>query len=115
MDAYCVAVRELEGKFDGNKLHHVKRTDNVAADNLAHLGATREPVSADTFLEILHKPSVPIQEVTEHNPVSDDPEPANGEDEAGTEEPVEKAHGDPNLDSATARIPHQWGSPGGQK
>lgn len=60
MAKYCAAVRELEGKFDGIELHHVKRTDNVAVDNLTHMGATRKPVPTDTFLEVLHKPSVRI-------------------------------------------------------
>jgi hypothetical protein len=35
MAAYYSAVRQLEGKFDDVKLHHVKCTDNVAADTLA--------------------------------------------------------------------------------
>lgn len=58
MAAYCTAVRELEGKFNGIELHHVKHTDNVAANALARMGATREPVPTDTFLEILRKPSI---------------------------------------------------------
>lgn len=35
MAAYCSAEHQLEGKFDGIELNHIKRTDNVAADVLA--------------------------------------------------------------------------------
>lgn len=62
MAAYCSAIRQLEGKLDGIELHHVKRTDNVAADTLACMGATREIVPSDSILEHLHQPSVKIAE-----------------------------------------------------
>lgn len=58
MAACCAVICELEGKFDGIKLHHVKRTDNVTTHDLAHMGAAREPVPAEIFLEVLHKPYV---------------------------------------------------------
>jgi ribonuclease HI len=35
MAAYCQAVRDLEGKFNGLELHHVLRDYNKAADVLA--------------------------------------------------------------------------------
>lgn len=56
--AYCTVVRALEGKFDGLKLHHVKRSDIIAVDNLTRVGSSREPVTDETFLKILHSPSI---------------------------------------------------------
>ncbi|XP_020193970.1 uncharacterized protein [Aegilops tauschii subsp. strangulata] len=61
MAAYYAAVWALEGKFDGLELHHVKRSDNITAGNLARVGSSREPVPDETFLEILHKPSIKMQ------------------------------------------------------
>ena len=61
MEAYCAIIQALEVKFDGLKLHHVKRSDNIVADNLARVGSSREPVPDETFLEILHKPSIKMQ------------------------------------------------------
>lgn len=58
MAAYCAAIRELEENFDGIELHHVKRSDNVAANHLAHMGVAQEPIPAEMFLEVLTKPSV---------------------------------------------------------
>lgn len=70
MVAYCSAVRQLEGKFDGIELHHVKRSDNGAAYTIDRMGATREPVPAETFLEHLHKPSVKLEAEPEEVPAS---------------------------------------------
>ena len=78
MVAYCAAVRELESKFDGIELHHVKRSDNMAADNLARIGAARDPVPKETFLEILHKPSIKYR-------TPGTPSPTSTEEEAGKE------------------------------
>lgn len=91
MAAYCAAVHELEGKFDGIELHHVKRSDNVAADNLARMGAAQEPVPAKTFLEIIHKPSVRLREITEEPPTSGGSESVTAKDEAGQGEPDEES------------------------
>lgn len=65
MAAYCTVVRELELIFDGLDLQHVKRSDNMAADSLALMGTAREPVPDETSLEILHKPSIKIQDITD--------------------------------------------------
>lgn len=55
-----MAVCQLDGKFDGIELHHVKCSDNVAADTLARMGMAQEVVPANTFLEHLHKPLVKL-------------------------------------------------------
>lgn len=68
MATYCSAVRQLEGKFNGIKLHHVKRSGNVAAYMPARMGAARELVPPDTFIELLHKPFVMIQEIPQEAP-----------------------------------------------
>ena len=58
MEAFWAVVQALEGKFDKLELQHVERSDNIATDNLAWVGLSKEPVRNDTFLEILHQPSV---------------------------------------------------------
>ena len=65
MAAYCATVDELEGNFEGIELHHVKRSDNMVADSLAQMGEARDPIPDETFLEILHKPSVKVQDAGE--------------------------------------------------
>lgn len=77
MVPYCGVVRKLEGKLDGIELHHVKRTDNVVANNLARMGVAREPIPTETFQEVLHKPSVRLQEITKETPTSGGPEGPN--------------------------------------
>lgn len=67
MVAYCAAVRDLKGKFDGLELHDIKRSDNMAA--------ACEPVPDETFLEILHKPSVKLRDIATHTATSDESEP----------------------------------------
>ena len=58
MTTYCVAVRKLEKKFDGLELHHIPRTQNQVADELAKLGSTQSQLPSGIFLEHLHTPSV---------------------------------------------------------
>lgn len=62
MAAYCQAVRELEGKFDGLELVHIPRRLNEAADTLAKMASQRLPVSHDIFARDLHKPSIHFAE-----------------------------------------------------
>jgi hypothetical protein len=41
MEAYCQAVRDLEGKFHSLELHHVLRDHNKAANILAETASSR--------------------------------------------------------------------------
>jgi ribonuclease HI len=49
MEAYCQAVRDLEGKFHGLELHHVFRDCNKAADILAKTASSRKTVPHGVF------------------------------------------------------------------
>ena len=53
----------MEDKFDGLKLNHIPRRLNVAADTLAKMASSREPVPTDSFASDLHKPSVQYEEL----------------------------------------------------
>ena len=44
MDAYCKAIRKLEGKFYGIEYTHVVRDKNQAADALSKLGSSQAKV-----------------------------------------------------------------------
>jgi ribonuclease HI len=50
MDAYCVEMWKLEGKFYGVEYHHVIWADNQATDELSKLGSTRAKVPAGVFI-----------------------------------------------------------------
>jgi hypothetical protein len=70
MGKYCTAVRKLEDKFEGLKLHHVERDRNTAADALSKLGSSRTQVLPRVFVqEILH-PSISLDQVEECNALS---------------------------------------------
>ena len=58
MAAYRNAIITLSARFEGLEFHHIQRDNNQAADILARMGAKREPVPQNTFLERLFKPSV---------------------------------------------------------
>ena len=58
MAAYRNAVLKMSAWFEGLKFHHVARENNQAADILARIGAKRDPVPPNIFLERLFKPSV---------------------------------------------------------
>ena len=62
MAAYCHEVRQLEDKFDGLELNHIPRWLNEAADMLAKMASSREPVPTGIFASDLHKPSVRYEE-----------------------------------------------------
>ena len=53
----------MEDKFDGLELNHIMRRLNEAADTLAKMASSREPVPTDSFASDLHKPSVQYEEL----------------------------------------------------
>ena len=59
MTAYQNAVITMSAQFEGLEFHHIQRDNNQAADMLARMGARREPVPQNTFLEhgCLNRPS----------------------------------------------------------
>ena len=64
MAAYRNAVLKMSAQFEGLKFHHVVRENNQAADILARIGAKRDPVPPNIFLERLFKLSVVWEEET---------------------------------------------------
>ena len=71
MAAYRNAVLKMSARFEGLEFHHVARENNQAADILARIGAKRDPVPHNIFLEKLFKPSV----VWEGNTGNKSPDP----------------------------------------
>ena len=72
MAAYRREVDIVAGYFKGYQVEHVDRRKNEAADALSQLGSQRKPVPPNTFLDILHNPSVKLP--TEEDLVVPDPE-----------------------------------------
>ena len=64
MAAYRREVDAIAGYFKGYQMEHIDRRKNEAADALSRLGSQRKPVPPNTFLDVLHNPSVklPIEE-----------------------------------------------------
>lgn len=91
MTAYCLAVQQLNEKFDGIELHHMQRTDIVTADTLARMGMTREIVPSNIFLEHLHQPSGQIPTNPEEDLVSTEPGPAEVGEQMDAEVPADEA------------------------
>ena len=58
MAAYRNAVLKMSARFEGLEFHHIARENNQAADVLACIGAKRDAVPPNIFLERLFKPSV---------------------------------------------------------
>ena len=58
MAAYRNAVLKMSARFEGLEFHHVARESNQAVDVLARIGAKRDPIPPNIFLERLFKPSV---------------------------------------------------------
>ena len=58
MAAYHNVVLKMSARFGGLEFHHVARENNQAADVLASIGAKRDPVPPNIFLERLFKPSM---------------------------------------------------------
>ena len=52
----------MEDKFDGLELNHIPRWLNEAADMLAKMAPSQEPVPTGIFASDLHKPSVQYEE-----------------------------------------------------
>lgn len=58
MAAYRNVVLKMSARFEGLEFHHVVLETNQAKDILACIGAKRDPVPPNIFLERLFKPSV---------------------------------------------------------
>ena len=58
MEAYENAILKMSARLEGLKFHHVARESNQASDVLACIGAKRDPVPPNIFLERLFNPSV---------------------------------------------------------
>src|SRR5215216_63411 len=67
MAAYRNAVLSISARFEGLEFHHVAHESNQAADILARMGAKRDPVLPNTFMERLFKPSDIWQDESGHN------------------------------------------------
>ena len=63
MDACCVEIRKLEGKFYGIEDHHVVRDQNQLADHLSKLGSSRAVIPPGVFVQDL--PTLSIKEYKE--------------------------------------------------
>ena len=72
MAAYRHEVDAIAGHFQGYQVEHIDRRKNEAADALSRLGSQRKPVPPNTFLNILHNPSVKLP--TEEDLAVPDPE-----------------------------------------
>ena len=72
MAAYRSEVDIVAGHFKGYQVEHIDRRKNEAADALSRLGSQRKPVPPNTFLDILHNPSVKLP--TEEDLAVPDPE-----------------------------------------
>ena len=72
MAAYRRKVDAIAGHFRGYQVEHIDRRKNKAADALSWLGSQRKPVPPNTFLDVLHNPSVKFP--TKEDLVVPDPE-----------------------------------------
>ena len=72
MAAYRREVDAIAGYFKGYQVEHIDRRKNEAADALSRLGSQRKPVPPNTFLDVLHNPSVTLP--TEEDLAVPDPE-----------------------------------------
>ena len=62
MVAYFHEVRQSEDKFDGHELNHIPRRLNEAADTLAKMASSQEPVPTGIFASDMHKSLVRFEE-----------------------------------------------------
>ena len=58
MAAYRNAILKMSARFEGLEFHHIARDNIQASDVLARIGAKRDAVPPNIFLERLFKPSV---------------------------------------------------------
>ena len=72
MAAYRREVDIVAGHFKGYQVEHIDRRKNEVVDTLSQLGSQRKPVPPNTFLDILHNPSVKLP--TEQDLVVPNPE-----------------------------------------
>ena len=72
MAAYRREVDAVAGHFKGYQVEHIDRQKNEAADALSRLGSLHKPVPPNTFLDVLHNPSVKLP--TEEDLAVPDPE-----------------------------------------
>jgi hypothetical protein len=71
MTAYRNVVLKISARFEGLEFHHIPRDSNWAIDILARMGAKRDKVPDNTFLERLFKPSVVWQDDKETSESND--------------------------------------------
>ena len=62
----------MAGYFKGYQVEHIDQHKNEAADALSRLGSQRKPMPPNTFLDVLHNPSVQLP--TEEDLAVPDPE-----------------------------------------
>ena len=72
MAAYRREVDVVAGYFKAYQVEHINRRKNEAAGALSRLGSQRKPVPPNTFLDVLHNPSVKLP--TEEDLAIPDPE-----------------------------------------
>ena len=58
MDAYCVEIRKLEGKFYGIEYHHVVRDQNQLTDHLSKIGSSHTAIPPRVFVQDLFTSSI---------------------------------------------------------
>ncbi|XP_066333703.1 uncharacterized protein [Miscanthus floridulus] len=68
MDAYCVKIRKLEGKFYGIEYHHVVHDQNQLVDHLSKLGSSRAAIPPGVFAQDLPTPSIKEDKEVEEVP-----------------------------------------------
>ena len=60
MAAYRREVDAVAGHFKGYQVEHIDHRKNEAVDALSRLGSQHKPVPPNTFLDVLHNPSVKL-------------------------------------------------------
>ena len=60
MAAYRREVDAVAGHFKGYQVEHIDRRKNEAVDALSRLGSQRKAMPPNTFLDVLHNPSVKL-------------------------------------------------------
>jgi hypothetical protein len=74
MEAYCDEVRRLEDKFYELELNHIARRYNETTDELAKIASGRTMVPPDVFSRDIHQPYVKIDDTSEPEEASSQPE-----------------------------------------
>ncbi|CAN6207958.1 unnamed protein product [Urochloa humidicola] len=88
MASYYEEVRKLEEKFDGLELRHILRCQNEAADQLAKLASSREPVPSGIFVNDQREPSVkPPKRKGDGTEENDPPKRAKGDNDPTAPDP----------------------------